>query len=280
MKIFENLQLMQAWSLAAKNRGEKVAFVPTMGALHEGHAALLRAGKKLGDKLVLSLFVNPLQFGLNEDFHAYPRDREKDLTAAKNCGVDAVFLPTSIEMYPKGFQTAVDVEEISKPLCGLSRPGHFRGVATVVLKLFNIVQPDVAIFGEKDWQQLKIIQRLVQDLSLPIEIISVPTVREDDGLAVSSRNQYLTKEERQAALAISLSLAKAQALVDQRCRDSATIIQMVKATLEETKKIRVDYVSICHPETLQELQTIKKPVLLAMACFVGKTRLIDNVFLK
>lgn len=280
MKIFESLQPMQAWSLATKNRGEKIAFVPTMGALHEGHAALLSAGKKLGDKLVLSIFVNPLQFGLNEDFHSYPRDREKDLAVAKNCGVDAVFLPTSIEMYPKGFQTAVEVEELSKPLCSPCRPGHFRGVATVVLKLFNIVQPDVALFGEKDWQQLKIIQRLVHDLSLPMEIIPVPTVREDDGLAISSRNQYLTKEERQAGLSLSLSLAKAQAMVDQRCKEAGAIIQMVKATLEETKKIKVDYVSICHPETLQELQTVKKPALLAIACFIGKTRLIDNVLLK
>lgn len=280
MKIFENSQQMQAWSLATKNRGEKIAFVPTMGALHEGHVSLLKAGKKMGDKLVLSLFVNPLQFGLNEDFHAYPRDRENDLTVAKTCGVDAVFIPTNIEMAPKGFQTSVEVEELAKPLCGLSRPGHFRGVATVVLKLFNIVQPDAALFGEKDYQQLKIIQRLGQDLSLPIEIIPMPTVREDDGLAMSSRNKYLTKEERQAALAISLSLAQAQALVDQRCKDAATVIQMVKATLEETKKIRVDYVSICDPETLKEVQTIKKPVLLALACFIGSTRLIDNAILK
>ena len=280
MKIIRTVNAMQEFSKKARRAGKSVGFVPTMGALHEGHLSLLREGRKLGDQLVLSIFVNPTQFGPNEDLEKYPRDHEGDLKKAKGCKVDVVFYPKAKDIYPEGFQTFVNVEGLSKPLCGASRPGHFRGVATVVLKLFNIVQPHVALFGEKDFQQLKVIQRMVKDLDLPVEIKPMPIVREDDGLAMSSRNRYLSPEDRQAALAISLSLSKAQLMVDQGETNPKKIIEMVQATLEETKKIKIDYVKLCNPETLEDLKTLKLPALLAIACLIGKTRLIDNCLLR
>lgn len=280
MKIIESPPEMQEWSLHRRTQRERIALVPTMGSLHEGHCSLLREGKKLADHLVLTLFVNPSQFGPNEDFSRYPRDLEGDLNKAEACGVDVVFQPSVSAIYPAGFQTVVDVEKLSQPLCGEKRPGHFRGVATVVLKLFNITQPHIALFGEKDFQQLRIIQQMVKDLHLPVEIKPMPIVREADGLAMSSRNKTLSAEERGAALAISLSLTKAQMMVDQQINNVEEILKMVRATLEETRQIRVDYVKLCDPETLQELKFFKLPALLAIACFSGKTRLIDNCLLR
>ena len=271
---------MQEWALKRKEHGEKIALVPTMGALHEGHLSLLREGKRLADHLVLSIFVNPLQFGPAEDFKKYPKVLEKDLNKAAECGVDIVFYPKSQDIYPKDFQTSLVLGALSKPLCGATRPGHFPGVATVVLKLFNIVQPNVALFGQKDYQQLRIIQQMVKDLNLPVEIKPMPIVREDDGLAMSSRNRYLKPDERQAALAVSLSLAKAQSLVDQGEKNVEALLKTVQATLEETKRIKVEYALLCDPKTLEPLKTLKLPALLAVACRVGETRLIDNCVLR
>lgn len=270
---------MQALSLRTKQKGKTIAFVPTLGALHEGHLSLLKAGRRLADHLVLSIFVNPIQFGPNEDYEKYPREEVADLQKAKGCGVDIVFHPSVEGIYPNGFQTIVEVEKLSKPLCGARRLGHFRGVATVVLKLFHIVQPNIALFGEKDYQQLKVIERMVHDLNLPVQIKSMPTVREPDGLAMSSRNRYLSPEERRWALAIPLSLKKAQELVAEGDRDLKKILNTVVATLTESKKIQIDYVSLCDPETLEELKELTLPAHLAVAGWVGKTRLIDNCLL-
>lgn len=281
MILIEKPAFMQEWSQKAKSLGKTIALVPTMGFLHEGHLSLLQKGRALADKLVLSIFVNPLQFGPGEDLKRYPRNVEKDLEIAKECDVDAVFIPDEKAVYPKGFQTTVSVEELSKPLCGIQRPHHFQGVATVVLKLFHIIRPDFALFGEKDFQQLKIIQRMVHDLNLPVQVVGMPIVREVDGLAKSSRNQYLSTQEREAALSISLSLAKAQAMVDRGEKNISALLQTVQATLEETEMVRVEYIHIVDPETLDSQQTfLKKPALLAIACHIGKTRLIDNCFLK
>lgn len=279
MIIFKSPQEMSQWSLEVRRQGQTIAFVPTMGALHEGHLNLLREAKKSADKLVLSLFVNPAQFGPREDFERYPRDEDGDLNKARALGVDAFFMPEVSEIYPAGFETFVEVEEISKPLCGQRRPGHFRGVATIVLKLFNIVQPDVALFGEKDFQQLQVIQKMVRDLNLKIQIKPVPTVREKDGLAMSSRNAYLSAEERKEALKLPMALQKAKEMAANSAKDPKEILKIVVATLEESKKITIDYISLCDLETLEELTELKLPALLAIACFVGKTRLIDNCIL-
>lgn len=279
MIILKHPDEIQHWALNTKRRGQKIAFVPTMGALHEGHLSLLRGGKRLGDKLVMSLFVNPLQFSPGEDFERYPRDEKRDLEKAHSCGVDVAFIPTAAEMFPNGFETAVAVTKLSRPLCGARRPGHFQGVATVVLKLFNIVQPDVALFGEKDFQQLRVIEQMAADLNLPMTIKRLPTQREKDGLAMSSRNACLSPEERQAALAIPASLQKGRELAAAGETDPKTILNAVVATLTELKKIEIDYVSLCDRETLEELKTFRSPALLAVACFIGKTRLIDNILL-
>ncbi|HWU40139.1 MAG TPA: pantoate--beta-alanine ligase, partial [Candidatus Acidoferrum sp.] len=208
MKIISAIDEMQQTALGLKRQGKTIAFVPTMGYLHEGHASLLREGRTRGDVLVLSIFVNPIQFGQNEDLDSYPRDRERDCRTAEACGVDIVFFPTSAGMYPPGFQTGVAVRELSQSLCGASRPGHFDGVATVVTKLLNIVQPDVALFGCKDYQQLAVIRCMAADLNLPVQVVGMPIVREADGLAMSSRNSYLSPTERQAALCLSRALVR------------------------------------------------------------------------
>lgn len=279
MIVFETCEKMSAWSRERHEGGETIAFVPTMGFLHEGHLSLLRKGKELGARLVLSLFVNPTQFGPGEDFDRYPRDIQGDLEKAEKCGVDAVFIPTVETMYPEGFQTICVVGEISKPLCGKIRPVHFQGVTTVVLKLFHIVSPEFALFGQKDFQQLKVIERMVKDLNLPVEIVPMPIVREGDGLAMSSRNKYLSSNEREAARVIFSSLQNAKRLVDQGNRDSQRILNGVSAALEETQKIKIDYLHLCDPDTLEEMTVLKPPALLAVACFVGKTRLIDNILI-
>ncbi len=276
MIILKTTQEIQNWSSTARRKGETIAFVPTMGALHEGHLSLLREGRRLAGKLVLSIFVNPAQFAAGEDLARYPRDEKGDLEKAKSCGVDIAFLPSVEAIYPKGYQTFLDVGALSKLLCGKSRPGHFCGMATVVLKLFNLVQPTVALFGQKDFQQLRVIEQMVKDLNLPIAIKSMPIVREADGLAMSSRNRYLSPEERKGALAIPLSLQKAQELVAQGECDPKKILNAVVATLTESKIIEIDYVSLCDPNTLEELTALKHPALLAIACCIGKTRLIDH----
>lgn len=276
MHIFKTIDDMRGWISAQKAQGKKIAFVPTMGALHEGHLSLLREGRKRGDALVLSIYVNPTQFGPTEDLERYPRDLAGDLAKARACGVDAVFLPSDAVMYPAGASTFVTVEGLSRKLCGHSRPTHFRGVTTVVAKLFHIVEPDAAIFGEKDFQQLAIIRRMTRDLDLPVEIVGAPIVREEDGVAMSSRNAYLSDEERTAARSLAQALERAGELIAEGASDPQAIVATARETIEATGRARIDYVELVDPETLEPLSRMRAPALLALAAFFGTTRLIDN----
>lgn len=270
---------MQIYATQARARRKAIAFVPTMGFLHDGHLRLLAEGRKKGDILVMSIFVNPTQFGPKEDYARYPRNMKRDLGYARRAGVDVVFAPAAKEMYPEGCQTYVTVEEVARNLCGPFRPGHFRGVATVVAKLFNIVRPHVALFGEKDYQQLTVIRRMVKDMNMNVGVIGVPTVREPDGLAKSSRNIYLKGKEREAALCLYKSLRVARELVRSGVRDSRIILREVRAIIRAEPLARIDYVSLVDPETLRDVQSVGRRALLAMAVRIGKTRLIDNVLL-
>jgi pantoate--beta-alanine ligase len=265
---------MTAWSRAARARGERIAFVPTMGALHPGHVALLEEGRRRGDKLVLSIFVNPTQFGPNEDLARYPRDLPGDLAKAAGAGTDVAFVPEAPEIYPAGFQTTVEVRDLARGLDGLFRPGHFAGVATVVAKLFNIVQPDVAVFGQKDFQQLAVVRRLVADLAMGIEIVGLPTVREPDGLAMSSRNAYLSATERTRALSLSRALFAARDRAAAGERDARSLVESARAALEVD---RLDYLELCDAATLLTLVQVDRPAVLLVAALVGRTRLIDNI---
>lgn len=267
---------MAAWSDQARARGQRIAFVPTMGALHAGHVALLQEGRRRADRLVLSIFVNPTQFGPNEDLDRYPRDLPGDLRQAATAGVDVAFAPDRPAMYPAGHQTTVQVHQLETGMCGASRPGHFVGVATVVCKLFNIVRPHVALFGEKDFQQLAVIRRMVRDLDMPVEVVGWPTVRELDGLAMSSRNKYLSAADRSRALAISRALSAARLSFDAGERDAATLTAAVRRQLQDTAD-RIDYVDLRDAETLAPLTTVTGPSVLAVAVYVGPTRLIDNI---
>ncbi len=253
--------------------------MPTMGYLHEGHLSLIREGRSRGDFLVVSIFVNPTQFGPREDFQAYPRDLKRDVQLMKPERVDAVFYPDAREMYGAHFQTSIRLSCLPKYLCGRSRPTHFTGVATVVAKLFNIVRPHVALFGEKDFQQLLVIRRMVEDLNFDVEVIGVPTVREPDGLAMSSRNTYLTAEQRAAALSLFQSLKEARKQVLEGERDAAKILQRASDRIRAYPEATIDYVAICDPETLQPLEKITRPALMALAVKIDKTRLIDNIML-
>jgi len=265
---------MTAWSRAARARGERIAFVPTMGALHAGHVALLEAGRRRGDRLVLSIFVNPTQFGPNEDLARYPRDLPGDLAKAAGAGTDVAFVPEAPEIYPAGFQTTIEVRELARGLDGLFRPGHFAGVATVVAKLFNIVQPDLAVFGQKDFQQLAVVRRLVADLAMGVEIVGLPTVREPDGLAMSSRNAYLSQTERARALSLSRALFAARDRAAAGEREARALVEGARAALDVD---RLDYLELCDAATLATLVQIDRPAVLLVAAFVGRTRLIDNV---
>jgi len=276
MEVIESISKMKNLVKDWKRQGLSIGFVPTMGYLHEGHLALVRRVKELSDKVVVSIFVNPIQFAPGEDYQRYPRDLERDKALLEKEGVDVLFSPKAQEMYPPGFQTYVEVKELSSGLCGRYRAGHFVGVATVVLKLFNIVQPDIAVFGEKDYQQLKVIQRMVQDLNLDVKIISHPTVREEDGLAMSSRNTYLSPEERKSAIALYKALNLAEELINQGERRVATLKDKLKEFIESYPYTKVQYIEFVHPETLKEVERVDEPTLLALAVFVGKARLIDN----
>jgi pantoate--beta-alanine ligase len=257
-----------------------VGFVPTMGYLHDGHISLVEAAKKDCVSIVASIFVNPAQFGPNEDLAAYPRDTEGDLRKLESAGVDLVWLPTPDVIYPPGFDTWVEVQGVSEPLEGASRPGHFRGVATVVAKLFNAVQPQRAYFGQKDAQQVAVLKQMVHDLNFPLDLIVVPTKREADGLAMSSRNAYLNATERAAAPVLQRALSAAKAAYAGGERSGNALREIMLATLAAEPLARVQYVSCAHPRTLQELDTITDGALLSMAVFIGKTRLIDNVILE
>lgn len=276
MKIITTIADMQTASRALKREGKSIAFVPTMGFLHEGHASLLREGRRRGDILVLSLFVNPIQFGRNEDLDRYPRDQERDRAVAAECGVDIIFAPDAAEMYPAGFQTSISVGELSRPLCGASRPGHFDGVATVVAKLFNIVMPDLALFGRKDYQQLALIRRMVDDLSVPVAIVGMPIIREADGLAMSSRNAYLSAEERRAALALSRAIGAVRAAYAGGERSVQALERQALAIIAGEPLLRMDYLEFCNERSLQPVTEANVDTLLALAVFAGATRLIDN----
>jgi pantoate--beta-alanine ligase len=270
---------MWAFSNSQRADGKRIALVPTMGFLHEGHLSLMREAKKHADILVISIFVNPAQFGPNEDLDSYPRALESDLEKAQQVGVDAVFTPDNSQIYPEGYETYVQLEKLPNHLCGLSRPVFFRGITTVVTKLFNIVKPDVAVFGEKDFQQLAIIRRLVKDLNMEIEIIGGSLVREADGLAMSSRNSYLTEELRREALRLYQSLCKAKEMVSAGETSTAVIRDMAVKQISGCPEASIDYISLCDPSTLDEVETVTAPTLMALAVMMGKTRLIDNMVL-
>jgi pantoate--beta-alanine ligase len=276
MRIIEKISEMRDWSAAERCSGRRIAFVPTMGFLHSGHLCLVRDAKTRGDRLVVSIFVNPTQFSPGEDFLSYPRDFERDCELLEKSGVDALFHPSVAEMYAPGAQTRVEVDRLSLPLCGALRAGHFRGVATVVTKLFNIVLPHVAVFGEKDFQQLQVVRRLVQDLSMSVEIIGHPIVREPDGLAMSSRNAYLTEAERAAAVCLSRALCRAERLFQRGETSAAALVQSALAELETEALVGVEYVKLCDAETLEDIDTIADPAVLALGVRIGKARLIDN----
>ena len=276
MKIIKSVKEMQALSESLRNQGKIVTFVPTMGYFHEGHLDLMREGRKRGDCVVISIYVNPTQFGPNEDFEQYPRDFERDRAMAERVGVDVIYYPSNQEIYPPNYQTYITVEGVTDNLCGLSRPGHFRGVATVCAKLFNAVKPHVAVFGKKDFQQLVTIRRMVQDLNLDLEIVGMATTREPDGLAMSSRNIYLTAEERTSGLSLSRSLKIARELYEQGERDAAKIIGKVKNNIESHPYTKIDYVQICDTTTMKDVARLDGECVIALAVRVGKTRLIDN----
>ncbi len=276
MQIINHIIDMQHWSEARRLEGKRIAFVPTMGFLHEGHLSLVREGKKRGDVVIVSIFVNPMQFNQQADFATYPRSLEQDQHMLEEVSTDVLFYPKAQEIYPQGFQTAVEVDKVSQPLCGAFRPGHFRGVATVVTKLFNITKPHVALFGEKDFQQCVVIKRMVKDLNFDLEVLAMPTIREPDGLAMSSRNARLSPTERQTSLCLSRALNRAQEMVAHGERRASAILQVVQETIAREGGIRIEYVSLCHPETLEKVTAVSGPTLLALAAWVGDVRLIDN----
>ena len=270
---------MQALADTLRCRGRRIAFVPTMGFLHEGHLSLIRISRKTADTTVVSIFVNPAQFGPGEDFDTYPRDLERDLALCRREGVDIVFAPPKADLYPEDFQTNVSLQHLPQHLCGLSRPVFFTGVATVVTKLFNIVKPHLSVFGEKDYQQLQVIRRMVADLNLDIEIVGGPTIREPDGLAMSSRNQYLTASQRPAALTLSQCLRRAQERVAAGERQTAALIQEAQAVIQNYPENDIDYIAVCDPASLENVDRIEGPVRMAVAVRIGQTRLIDNALL-
>ena len=276
MQIATTINEVRTQVKAWKKEGGSVGFVPTMGYLHEGHGSLISRAREENDKVVVSIFVNPMQFGPGEDLESYPRDLDKDSAYCESLGADLIFHPEPEEMYTDGFCSYVDMSVLTEELCGLSRPVHFRGVCTVVNKLFNIVQPDRAYFGQKDAQQLAIIKRMVQDLNMDLEIIGCPIVREEDGLAKSSRNTYLSAEERQAALVLSRAVKLGQELVAGGETDAKKIVSEMSALIEKEPLARIDYVKAVDGLTMQQIDTVKKPMLVALAVYIGKTRLIDN----
>ncbi len=280
MQVITDIQEMQNLALGWRARGDRIALVPTMGYFHQGHLSLMEYGRSRGDHLVVSIFVNPTQFGPQEDLGHYPRDFERDCDLARNVGVDLIFAPDAVQMYPAGYQTFVTVAKVTQGLCGASRPTHFRGVATVVLKLFNLVQPQVAVFGEKDYQQLITLQRLAADFNLSVEVVGRPLVREPDGLALSSRNVYLSSEERRSALKLSQSLFKARELVANGERSRPNIFAVLKPLFLTDPLITLDYLVLVDNRTLEEIAEIDGQARLAVAAWVGRTRLIDNILLE
>ncbi len=277
MKRIHTVAEMQAQSDAWRGTDLCIGLVPTMGFLHEGHLSLVDHSLEAADCTVVSIFVNPLQFGPKEDYAIYPRDMERDLDLLSRRGVDAVFHPQTVEFYPPDFSTSVEVEELTKGLCGPFRPGHFRGVTTVVTKLFTAVKPHLAVFGQKDYQQATVIRRLVRDLNLDLRVEVAPTVREADGLAMSSRNILLSAEDRQRAPALYEALTMGQKKIEQGERDASQIIAAMRAHIERALDASIDYISIAHPDTLEEVAHITGPVVIALAVRLSNVRLIDNI---
>lgn len=275
MKIVSTVKEVREYVNTWKKEGNTVGFVPTMGYLHEGHMSLVDAAGE-NDKVVVSIFVNPMQFGPNEDLASYPRDLERDAKMCEEHGVDLIFHPTPEEMYGDNFYSYVDMNTLTEELCGLTRPVHFRGVCTVVTKLFNIVTPDKAYFGQKDAQQLAIIKRMVKDLNMPLEIIGCPIVREVDGLAKSSRNTYLSEEERKAALVLSRSIFLGKEMAEQGEMDAVKIVTAMTEEISKEPLAKIDYVKAVSMDNMQQTKTMEGSVLVAIAVYIGKTRLIDN----
>lgn len=280
MELIETIAEMQRRSFEMRCANKVIGFVPTMGYFHDGHLSLMRRARKECDVVVVSIFVNPTQFVPGEDYERYPRDLKRDLQLAEAEGVDIVFHPSVQEMYPEGYATYVEVERLTDGLCGAFRPGHFRGVTTVVTKLFNAVLPHRAYFGEKDYQQLIVIKRMTRDLNYPIEIVPCPTVREDDGLAMSSRNVYLTREEREAALSLYRGLTAAKLLFERGERDAQKLKEAVERELKASRLVKPQYVEVVDAETLTPVDRIERDTVIALAAYVGKARLIDNIILR
>lgn len=277
MEVIKNIKNIREKIDIYKYNKKSIGFVPTMGFLHDGHLSLMKKAKEENDIVIVSIFVNPTQFGPNEDLDSYPRDLDRDISLCESAGVDLIFFPSVEEMYPKGYDTYVEVVgDITKRLCGESRPGHFKGVTTVVLKLFNIVTPDKAYFGQKDAQQVAVINKMVKDLNLDLEIVPCPIVRESDGLALSSRNTYLNEDERKSAVILSKSLFEAKELINNGEKDSKKLKSLITNRIESENAI-IDYVSIVDSNTLEDIEILNGDVLIALAVKIGKTRLIDNV---
>ncbi len=279
MEVISSPKEMQEKALALKRAGKTISCVPTMGYLHEGHLSLVRAARPAADILVVTIFVNPAQFGPSEDLATYPRDLERDLELCEKEAADIVFAPSENDIYPEGYSTYVKEEKLSRGLCGGVRPGHFQGVTTVVAKLFNIVQPDVAFFGRKDYQQARVIAKMTEDLNLPVRIEVRPIVREEDGLAMSSRNKYLTPDDRKQALCLYRSLLKAKEMAGRGEEDVGEIKREMEEIIKGEPSARIDYVEIVDGETLEPLEKVRQNAVAALAVFIGKTRLIDNLLL-
>ena len=279
MRSVETIRAIRSYVTGCRKKDLSIGLVPTMGAFHEGHLSLIRQARKDHDIVIVSIFVNPIQFSVGEDFNEYPRKRERDRRMAGDEGVDVIFAPSVAEMYPRGFDSYVDQENLSSKLCGKVRPGHFRGVMTVVTKLLNIVRPDAAYFGQKDYQQALIIRRTVTDLNLDAKIVVLPIIREEDGLAMSSRNAYLGEKRRKDALCLHRALEKAGQLVNSGVNSAARIQSEMRKVIQRVKGARIDYIEIVNATTLDPVREIKGKTLVALAVRLGKTRLIDNVFL-
>lgn len=280
MRVIKEIKDMQKFSLAAKARGKSIAFVPTMGFLHEGHLSLIQAARKKAEILVVSIFVNPIQFGPNEDFNRYPRDLKHDKKILENNNIDILFMPEANKMYGHGHRSFLEVEELSKKMCGRARPTHFKGVATVVAKLFNIVMPDYVFLGEKDYQQLIVIRTMAAEMNYAIEVIPMPIVRDFDGLALSSRNKYLNEKERKSATILHKALLFAKTEIDNGERDLHRLLMRVRSMIGAEPAIRLDYAVIVDPNTLEETKKLKGDLVIALAATLGATRLIDNIKVK
>jgi len=280
MKIIRSIKKMQQLAVQLKKQGKAIGFVPTMGCLHEGHLSLAKQARLDADITVMSIFVNPAQFSPNEDFKKYPRNFKRDCYLAKESGVDIIFHPSQNLMYPKGFQTYIEVEILSKYLCGKSRPGHFKGVATIVMKLFNIVNPDIAYFGQKDAQQARIIRQMASDLNMDLKIKTMPIVREHDGFAMSSRNAYLSPTQRKDALVLKNALQKAKDMINSDEIDVGKIKKQICRIINSVPSLKIDYVSVVNADTLEDIDVIRGRVLIALAVKIGNTRLIDNAIIK